>query len=244
MEQKITIVEVDDLGPVLARADHYKNAVEVNAKAFYKLPSMVQEFILCHEFCHLKHQEWDENRTNQLASKLFLQRATSEADLQERKKFLSYLSGQEGERGNYSNWVQFVIAAIPALVALGVKIYSGVKQKNAGWYSWDKDIKQKTLETMLTSSFEQARRTNKHSASEYLWAQLQGYTNKDDTLEQFLDRSQNAWVKTEIAKYETQYGFKLDEVTPIDLTAYPIVIVAIGVVVGVVIYKLIKSRKK
>lgn len=239
--QKITIIEVADLGPVLARADHQRNAVEVNAKVFYKLPPLVQEFVLCHEFCHLKHQEWDEVRTNQLAAQIFLDRASGKADIQERRRFLSYLTGEDS---SYSNWWQIVVAAIPALANIGVKLYNGIKQSNAGWYSWDKDTQKSNLAVMLTAAFEQSRRTSQQPASYYLWAQLQSYDFKDDTLEQFLDRSQNTWVKTEIAKYETQYGFKLGEVTPIDLTAYPIVIVAIGVVVGVVIYKLIKSRKK
>jgi len=39
---------------------------------------MVQEFVLCHEVCHLKYEEWDEAETNRLAARLFLDRAASE----------------------------------------------------------------------------------------------------------------------------------------------------------------------
>lgn len=240
-KEKITVIQVEDLGPVLARADHQKNVVEVNAKAFYKLPPMVQEFVLCHEFCHLKHNEWNEARTNQLAAQLFLQRAANEADLQDRRKFLSYLEGKEG---NYSNWWETVVALVPSLASLGVKIYNGISQRNAGWYSWDNSTRKQNMKIMLTSAFEQSRRTSKQPASYYLWAQLKSYTFKDDSLEEFLARSENAWVKTWIASYETKYGFLLYEVTPIDLTAYPVVIIAIGAVVGFIAYKIIKNRKK
>ena len=233
--------ECEDLGPVLARADHRDNAIEVNGKAFYQLPPMVQEFIMCHEVCHLKHEEWDEARTNQLASTLFLQRSKDAADRTERERFLSYLDGAEAK---YSNWWQAVLAVIPSLFNLGTTIYGIYTTQNAGWYSWDGTTQRSNLETMLKSSFEQSRRSSQHSAAEYFWAQMQRYTNKDDSLNEFLGRSDNSWVRSYIKKYEKSYGFGFEEVTPIDLTAYPIVIIAIGAVVGYVVYKIVKKRKK
>ncbi len=55
-EEKITIREAS-LGPVIARADHEDGAIEVNKDYFYRLPAAVQEYVLCHEVCHLKHDE-------------------------------------------------------------------------------------------------------------------------------------------------------------------------------------------
>lgn len=241
MGQKITIVERTDLGPVLARADHQENAIEVNGRAFYALPPLVQEFVLCHEVCHLRHNEWDEARTNQLAARLFLERARSAADREQRQRFLSYLDGTDGD---YSNWWQAVIAAIPAAFSLGTTIYGIVKNQNAGWYSWDKATQQSNLNVMLKAAFEQSRKSRSRSAADFFWEQLEPNTNKDDSLEKFLSRSGNAWVRQYIAKYEKAYGFGFTEVTPIDLTAYPLVIVAIGAVVAFVIYRIIKKSKK
>ena len=237
MGQKITIREAADLGPVLARADHQDNVIEVNAKAFYQLPPLVQEFILCHEVCHLKHNEWDEARTNQLAAELFLQRAKNDDDREARQRFLSYIDGQ----GGYSNWVAAVVSAA---VSLGTMIYGIVANRNAMWYSWDDASKQANLNTMLKYAFEQSRRSSSKSAADFFWEQMRSYTNKDDSLDQFLGRSANEWVQPVITKYEQSYGFGFREVTPVDLTAYPVVIVAIGALIGFIIYRIIKKRKK
>lgn len=236
-QEKITLREREDLGPVLARADHQDNAIEVNKKAFYNLPPMVQEFVLCHEVCHLKHNEWDEGRTNALASELFLDRATDATDRAERQQFLSYLD-PDGTKSNL--WAEI----IAGVVSLGTSIYGVIRQRNTGWYSWDTATKQANLKTMLTAAFEQARKSSSKSAADFFWRQLYAYTGKDDSLEQFLARKENAWVEPVIAQYEQKYGFNFYAVTPVDLTAYPLAIVAIGAVVGFVIYKIIKNGKK
>lgn len=235
---KIQIREVADLGPVLARADHQLGVVEVNGKAFYRLPAMVQEFVLCHEVCHLKHDEWDETRTNQLAARLFMQRAHGDDDREERQRFLSYIDGH----GGYSNFAWE--ALITGVLGLGTTVFGIIRQRDSGWYSWDISTQRANLKTLLTQAFEQSRKSSRQSAAEFFWAQMQAYTAKDSSLDQFLRRSANEWVSNEIAKYEKAYGFKFEEVTPIDLTAFPLAIVAIGALVGFVVYKIIKNRMK
>lgn len=236
-QEKIRVIERSDLGPVLARADHLNNVVEVNAKAFYGLPPMFQEFVLCHEVCHLEHDEWDEERTNRLAVDLFLSRAVDDDDRERRERFLSNPAG-----GEYSNFAWG--ALIAGILSAGTTVYGIITNSNAGWYSWEKASQQSNIDAMLTQAFEQSRRTSQHSAQEYLWAQLQQYTNKDNSLEQFLGRSKNSWVKSRIAQYEEKYGHKIDEVTPIDITAFPMAIAAIGIVIGLVLYKIIKNKRK
>ena len=236
-QEKIAIREAE-LGPVIARADHWEGAIEVNMDIFYKLPPMVQEFVLCHEVCHLKHNEWDEARTNALAVRLFMGRATSEADRRERAEFLSYIDGN----GGYSNF-DFV-GLLMSLGSLGSNIFYTIKARNAGWYSWDYATQKKNLKTMLTQAFEASRRTGKNSAAQLFWAQMVKYTNKDSDLEKFLGRKENSWVSLRIAAYEKKYGFKFDEVTPIDLKAFPLAMLAIGIAAGFVVYKIIKKVRK
>lgn len=238
-EKKITLRDRDDLGPVLARADHVDNVIEVNRRVFYGLPPMVQEFVLCHEVCHLKHNEHDEARTNLLAMQLFMQRATSDEDAQQRKRFLSYLDGSD--MSNIT--VAAILGIVGAAFSLGTNVWGIIKQRNAGWYSWDAATQRANMNTMLKQAFEQSRRTSRQSAAQLLWDQLRNYTNKDDSLSQFLGRSDNSWVSALIAKYEKKYGFGIDEVTPIDLRAFPLVIVAVGALLAFAVYKIIKNRK-
>lgn len=239
-KEKIRIVDREDLGPVLARADHDLNVIEVNKAAFYKLPPMMQEFVLCHEVCHLRHNEWDEDETNRLASRLFMERATGTEDRKKRAKFLSYLDG--------SDMSNFDLTAIMAIASgafnLGKSVYGSIKQRNAGWYSWSYSDQKENIRTMLTTAFEQSRRSASQSAGDFLWEQLRLYTYKDSTLEEFLARSDNAWVKAVIAKYEDAYGNKLEEVTSIDITAFPLLVVAIGALIGLVVYKIFKNSGK
>lgn len=234
--QGIEVREVEDLGPVIARADHQDNAIEVNRRIFYGLPPMAQEFVLCHEVCHLKHNEWDETRTNQLAVELFMSRAKDEADKQARSKFVSYLYAEGYGNLEPASIAMIVIAAVSAAAQISMTIYSYVSARNAGWYSWNQGTKKKWLEVALTNAFEQSRASTSRSASQFFWAQMSGVTNKDESLEEWMGRKENEWVKAVITRYEKAYGFGFDEVTPVDLTVYPVVIIAIGAVAALLIY--------
>ena len=73
---------------------------------------------------------------------------------------------------------------------------------------------------------------------------MSNFDNKDSSLDGFLNRSSNTWVNAVIAQYERKYGFGFREVTPIDITAFPVAVIAIGAAVGLLIYTLIKKQKK
>lgn len=239
--QGIEVREVEDLGPVIARADHRDNAIEVNRRIFYSLPPMGREFVLCHEVCHLQYNEHDEGVTNRRAVDLFLSRAASEEDRANRSKFVSYLD----EKGYSNEGIAAVVAAIvSAAVAVASTIYGIVATRRAGWYSWNQATKKKWLEGALNNAFQQSRASMEHSAAEFFWAQLAGSTNKDESLEEWMNRNENAWVKPVITKYEKAYGFGFDEVTPIDLTLYPVVIVAIGALAAFLIYRIFFRKKQ
>lgn len=240
-EEEIVIKDREDLGPVLARADHDLNVIEVNKAAFYRLPPMMQEFVLCHEVCHLWHHEWDEAETNRLASKVFLNRAKDPEDRARRAEFLSYLDGSD-IGSNFT--LSAALALVPSLYNLGISVYGAIKNRNAGWYSWDYNTQRDNIGVMLRQAFEEGRRSASRSAGDFLWEQLRLYTNKDGSLEEFLGRSENAWVRTVVAKYEDAYGHKLEEVTSIDITAFPLALVAIGAVACVVIYLIVKKLGK
>ena len=235
-EEKIRIIDRKDLGPVLSRADHDLNVIEVNKAAFYKLPPMMQEFVLCHEVCHLKHNEWDEAETNRLAAQVFMERAKGPADRKKREEVLSYLDGSDSQ---YSNWLAEALALVPSVFNFGRAVYGAITGSNAGWYSWDYSTQRSNINAMLGNAFEQSRRSSSRSAADFLWEQLRAYTNKDGSLDEFLARTDNDWVNAVVAKYERAYGHKLEEVTAIDITAYPLLVVAIGALIGIAFYKLL-----
>lgn len=240
MEEKMTIIERADLGPVIARADHLNNAIDVNRRIFYAMPPMVQEYVLCHEVCHLRYNEWDEARTNRLACDLFMQRSANDDDRARRERFLSYLDGT----GQSNISVSAIIAAATAAIGLGTTIWGVIRERNAYWYSWDEATRRSNLDLLLTQAFEDSRRTSSQSAAQLFWDNMQSFTNKDEDLEEFLNRSGNEWVRPVIAGYENRYGFDFEEVTPIDITAFPLAMLAIGIAVGVVVYYIIKKIRK
>ncbi len=237
-EKVIVIREQDDLGPVIARADHRDKAIEVNKMIFYWLPPLVQEFVLCHEICHLKYEEWDESETNRLASILFLNRAESEKDLEERRLFLSYMDGKDMSN---SLTVGAVLGIVSSIWGISTSIYGALKNKKAGWYSWDAATQMSNLDVMLKQAFEESRKSSECSASEFFWNLLCQFTNKDDTLEEFLNRSDNDWVRPYISKYEQKYGFGFHDITPVDWMAFPAVKIVLGVLVGVAVALIVKK---
>ena len=234
----IKIRECADLGPVIARADHRDRAIEVNRKIFYGLPPMVQEFVQCHEVCHLEHNEHDEARTNMLASELFMQRARSDADRRARADFLAYLNGKEGDYSGFD--VAAIVAIASGVVTLGSTVYGIIRQRNAGWYSWDEATRQANLRVMLTTAFEESRKSSEKSARDFFWEQLQQYDFKDDGYDSFAARTENAWVNDWVARYEKRYGFGFGEVTPVDLLAFTGVKLALGALAGLAVYTIVK----
>lgn len=254
MEKEVNIGypvrDVPDLGPVIARADHERRAIEVNASVFYKLPPLMQEFVLVHEVCHLEWDDHDEARTNERAARLFVSRARSDLDRARREEFLEWARGRVADgsgQADVSNFWSVIISAVPAAFGLGVSIYNIVKQYNAGWYSLDRDTQRSCLKQMLTDAFDGSRKTNQKSAAELFWDMMEQIDFKDDNLDKFLDRSANQWVKAEIQAYEKQYGFGFREVTPIDWLSMPAVrigIVAAAFLATFLIVRKIKTKKK
>lgn len=237
MGEKIEIRDAD-IGAVIARADHHDFAIEVNSNVFYRLPPLLQEFILCHEVCHLIYGERNEARTNILAKEVFLKRAYDEEDRRRREEFFSYVDARGFDDFSWAA----IVALIPAVANLSSTIYYGIKARNAGWYGWNKEIKAANLNTMLVNAFENARRSSNMSASQFFWEEMRVYTFKDNSVDDFLSR--NNWVRNVIASYEQKYGFGFKEIKPADITAFPIVIIAVGVLLGLFLYKLLKRRKK
>lgn len=247
MEKEVRRIEVrqcDDLGPVVARADHQRNAIEVNAAIFYKMPPMVQEWVLCHEVCHLAYGERDEARTNQLAAGLYLGRAADEADRARRADFLAYLAGKDYDYSNEPITATAVIGLVTGVVTLGSTVFGVIKSRNAGWYSWDDAEKRRNLDVLLTNAFEGSRRTNTESAADIFWQTFQAYAPKDGSLDRFLSRSSNAWVKGVIAKYEASYGFGFAEVTPIDWLSFPAVKIGLALAAALAVFLIVKKARK
>lgn len=207
------VIQVADLGPVIARADFHNRTIELNGKIFPNLPPMVQEYVMCHEVCHLRYDDHDEAATTLRAQQLFLARANGHADLAERKHFLSTTITQQQYGNEIAVGLILLIAGAITLTATTVGgIISLVKARNIGWYSWNDAVQRQNLAVMLDEAFSSAKEGADKPASDYFWLQLDQYTAKDDSLEQFLGRKSNLWVNDVIPQYEAKWGFGFTEV--------------------------------
>lgn len=207
------VIQVPDLGPVIARADFQNRTIELNGKIFPNLPPMVQEYVMCHEVCHLRYDDHDESATTLRAQQLFLSRAKGASDLAERRQFLSTTVTQS----NYGNIaITTLVTLIVAGISLTITAVSGIvslsRARNIGWYSWNEAVQRQNLAVMLDEAFTSAKEGADKPASDYFWLQLNQFNAKDDTLEQFLGRKSNLWVNDVVRQYEAKYGFGFTEV--------------------------------
>ena len=238
------VIQVPDLGPVIARADFQNRTIELNGKIFPNLPPMVQEYVMCHEVCHLRYDDHDESATTLRAQQLFLSRAKGASDLAERRQFLSTTVTE----GKYGNELVTIIGLIIAGVTLTVTAVSGIvslsRARNIGWYSWNETVQRQNLAVMLDQAFGSAKEGADRPAADYFWLQLDQYTAKDDSLEQFLGRKSNLWVNDVIPQYEAKWGFGFTEVYEKKLYDHLWFKALMAVAVAAIVYLVVERVRK
>lgn len=239
------VIQVADLGPVIARADFHNRTIELNGKIFPSLPPMVQEYVMCHEVCHLRYDDHDESATTLRAQQLFLSRAKSPSELAERKRFLSTTITQQKYGNIATETLVFIILGGIALTATTIGgIISLVKARNVGWYSWSEAVQRQNLAVMLDQAFSSAKEGADQPAADYFWLQLDQYTAKDDSLEQFLGRKSNLWVNDVIPQYEAKWGFGFTEVYEKKLYDHLWFKALMAVAVAAIVYLVVERVRK
>lgn len=120
-----------------------------------------------------------------------------------------------------------------------------LRQRNSGWYGWDTDTQASNLKALLTIAFEQSQKTGSESAADIFWTAFEPYDGRDDSLEKFLARADNAWVKKYIAAYEKRYGVGFYDVTPVNWLGLTAVKVGLAVAAFAVVLLIgLKTTKK
>lgn len=233
------VIHRADLGNVIARADFLEQTIELNDAIYPNLSPMMQELVMCHEVCHLAYGEHDEERTRQLGEELFLRRATSEADLEQRR---AAIGKGDGRYGNMA--VTLILAIVGASLAVVGAVGGYIVKRNQGWYMWSETTRKARMRTMLDAAFRNAKASGSRTPAQFLWEQLAVYTNKDKNLDQFLDRNKNSWVEGMIQEYESAYGFGLNETYRRPLAERPWFKAVAVVIVGLAVYLAIDAVRE
>lgn len=233
------VIHRADLGNVIARADFLEQTIELNDSVYPYLSPMMQELVMCHEVCHLAYGEHDENRTRQLGEELFLSRATSPDDLKRRRAAIG-----KDDAGRYGNELLLILTIVSAALTITAAAATYFVKRNQGWYMWNDTTRKARMRTMLDAAFRNAKASGKRTPADFLWEQLNVYTAKDNSLDQFLDRNKNSWVEGMIQEYETAYGFGFNETYKRPLAEKPWFKAVAVVVVGLAVYLAVDAVRK
>lgn len=234
------VIHRADLGNVIARADFLDQTIELNDAIYPDLPPLTQELVMCHEVCHLAYGEHDEARTQRRAEELFLSRAKGADDLELRRAAI----GKGGSRYGNEIATMLLITIIATTLSVAVAAGSYILKRNQGWYMWKESVRKARMKAMLEQAFQNAKASGSRTAADFLWDQLAVYTNKDSSLDQFLDRNKNSWVEGMIQEYERAYGFGFNELYRKPLAERPWFKAVAVVIVGLAVYLAVDAVRK
>ena len=244
MEEKKITYKLTDTGHWLARCDHSKNEIELNRREFFKLSPMYREYVWTHECVHLLYNVYDEAECNRITDEIFISKAKSEKERLERIKFIAN-SNDYGK----SNWVAAVVCAAISLVS---SVTSGIIQnRNSGYYSLSLEDRKTLVDGLLSEAFTASLLTDTQSAQDIFWESLLPNIPRKEEKKSFGKWvRENPWVEEYISKYEIQYGFAFDQITPIDEKRHPQyqktmkIIGAFAMIVAVLILVIVIKKTK
>ena len=241
VNRKITY-KFTDTGHWLARCDHRSNVIELNRREYPRLTPMMRDYVWVHENVHLLGDVYDEDECNRLTDRIFISRAASPSEKRRREEFVR---NSEGVASGSGIAFSTVMVALDAALTLGTKVYSLFQEaEDNGYYSLDQRKRRELLVGVIDASFRAASEGGQ-SAKQIFWSYVSQWPGVEGSCDGFLGNSSNYIARSQIAKYEAQYGFKFDQVLPVDLLAKPIVKYAlIALAVVVVVLLLVKKVKK
>lgn len=230
-----------DTGHWLARCCHATNVIELNRREFPRLSPMMRDFTWVHENVHLRYGVYDESECNRLTAAIFISRAKTPEERRERVRFIRNSEGMA-----YSGIaVSAVVSLAAAAVSLGVKVYNYYQTaKESGYYALSASERYELLSGLIKYSFEQAKKGGQ-SARQIFWAYIQQVPGVGTSYDAFIGDQANHLARSYIARCEAEYGFKFDQVLPVDWLATPVVkysVIALAVVAAVLVF--LKLRKK
>lgn len=234
-----------DTGHWLARCDHVSKTIELNKQEFFKLSPFYQEYIWIHEHVHLMYDVYDEYECNRITDQIFISRAKDEEDRVARIRFV--VTSNDSSKSNI--WGVVISAAVTLITGVANAV---ITKRNSGYYSLSGEQQRQLVDNYLSTAFMESLLTSEKSAKTIFWSYLQPSIprKKEQTYEGWLKN--NSWCKDLVSKYEAEYGFGFDEITPIDKWAHPeyrkkyisiIAGVVVVVVVIVVLFSIIRKKK-
>lgn len=238
-------IEYRKLGPVIARANHETNVIELNEDIYPKLPPYVREFVMCHELVHLEYEIWDENRTNEIAVRVFLNNAKSADDLEARREFVSHASVvYDTDSSDSSNYVGAIIGAV---VTIGTTVWGSIKanRDNNPFLKLSTADQKALCRNLLDQSFQQADKNSDLSAKMIFESLIAPYYGKGYSK---FCKKYKKWFPDMVAEYEQKYGRGFEEVRTVSLWSYTpfrvAIVVAVAALVAFAAVKIAKKMKK
>ena len=232
------------MGPVIARANHDTNVIELNADIYPSMPPYMREYVMCHELVHLEYGEYDEQRTNEIAQRIFLNNAKGEADLEARKDFLR-LGTANANQSNLGT------VAITSIIGLAMTVFStgsgliGQYKSSNPFTSLELADQKKLTRNMIVAAFEQSQLVNDKSAKQIFEGLLANYWSNG--YDAFVDKYRE-WFLPMVAEVARGYDFGWNDITPINLWKYApfriAVIVAVAALAVFITAKITKKKSK
>lgn len=233
-----------DTGHWMARANHDTGLIELNRRDFPRLSPMTRDYIWVHEWVHLIYNIYDEAQCNEIADKIFVSRAKTDAERCEREEFVKDSYGTPYSSGIA---VTAVVGIVSTVISLGIKAYKIFGQaKSEGYYALNSNDRYSLLSNLINASFEAAKEGGK-SAKQIFWSYIAQCPGVEPTYDEFINNQANHIARSYIAKCEVKYGFKFDTVLPVDWWSKPIVkysLIALAVVATVLVFMKLKKTKK
>ncbi len=220
MEEKKITYKLTDTGHWMARCDHSTNVIELNEREFFKLSPMHQDYIWIHEHVHLLNNVYDESECNRITDEIFLSRAKDEADRRERVNFIIRSNDNSLSKNNF--WSMLLVSLVGSLVGLGASTAkNAIANRNAGYYSLGEADQKRYVDNLLSEAFMASLLTDTQSAKDIFWQNLSSviYRKKEQNFAAWY--SNNTFIDEYIEKYENEYGFGFNDITPVNKLAHP-----------------------
>lgn len=239
-------VKYTDTGHWLARCDHSTGVIELNRREYPRLSPLFRDYVWCHECVHLLYNVYDEEKCNSIVDRIFIDRAKTERERQERLDFIAKSEGMSTVYGfNPISWGIEKAADLVVQMITENKISAANLQanENSGFNALSDSDQRVAVEIMLDYGFKKAKRNSTRTAQNFFMAKMEPYLSPLSISSYSLLLNRYPWIADYIDKYEKKYGFGFTEVKPADNRDIYIGASVAVVILIVAIYLFVKYKK-
>lgn len=233
-----------DTGHWMARSNHDTGLIELNRRDFPHLSPMTQDYIWVHEWVHLVYDIYDEAQCNEIADKIFVSRAKTDAERREREEFVKDSYGTPYSSGIA---VTAIVGIATTVISLGVKAYQvfGQAKEGSGYYGLSSGDRYLLVKDLVNGAFAAAVEQGGVSPQAVFWAHMSQCSGVESDYSSWL--ANNGFAKGVISQAEAAYGRSFDKVVPVRFWSKPVVkysLIALAVIAAVLVFVKLRKTKK